>query len=151
MKKNLSHYQEFDLTTASPGLILLKLYEGLIAFLHQAKKALQQKDHSQKSLYTSKSLGILTELLASLKEDQNNNLTQQLTDLYLYIMDRISEGNIQNQEAYYTEAITLLEPLKKAWEDVVLHPREDGIPSERLQPEEYAQYLKSKKDLKNKS
>jgi flagellar protein FliS len=125
--------------------VLLKLYEGLLLFLSKALEALKRQDHAKKGLYSHKALSILTELLASLDPQKNPDFSSQLTDLYIYIIDRISYGNAHNHEQAYKEAISLLEPLREAWEDVVKHPREDGVPSPHLQPEEYAKYLKKSK------
>ena len=57
------------------------------------------------------------------------------------MIDKLIEGNIQNNVECLRNVENLLSTLYAAWKDVVENPRADGIPSKRLQPEEYKEYM----------
>ena len=59
------------------------------------------------------------------------------------MIDKLIEGNIHNNVECLEVVERLLMTLYQAWRDVVENPRPDGVPSPRLQPEEYKEYMAS--------
>lgn len=64
-----------------------------------------------------------------------------LENLYVFMIDKLIEGNINNDPACCTHVEQLLTTLYQAWKDVIENPRADGIPSQRLQPDEYKKFV----------
>ena len=56
------------------------------------------------------------------------------------MIDKLIEGNIKNDPACLENVENLLKTLYEGWKDVVENPRPDGVPSPKLQPEEFKKY-----------
>lgn len=143
--KAFKAYQATNVTTAKPEKVLLMLYEGCIKFLRVAKVKMQEKKLAEKGKNISKALAIVAELINTLDHEVGGQLSADLENLYMFIMDKLIEANINNKIEDLEVAEKLLTTLYEAWRDVVNNPRPDGVPSPTLQPELYETYLKGNK------
>lgn len=141
MTNPYNQYQKTQVTTASRGKVLLMLYEGAIRFTRQALMAMNQKKVADKGKYISKATAILSELMATLDFKAGGQLAVDLENLYVFMIDKLIEGNIKNDPECLEQVEKLLKTLYEGWKDVVENPRPDGIPSPKLQPDEYKQYV----------
>lgn len=141
MTNPYSQYQKTQVTTASREKVLLMLYEGAIRFTKLAHAALKQKKIAEKGKYISKATAILSELMATLDFKAGGQLAIDLENLYVFMIDKLIEGNIQNNPDCLAQVEQLLMTLYEAWKDVIENPRADGVPSPKLQPEEYKKYM----------
>ena len=144
MSNPYRHYQDTSIKTASREKILLMLYEGAIKFVKQAIVATREKKIAQKGRYISKATAILSELMATLDFKVGGKLANDLEGLYVFMIDKLIEGNIKNEVEPLERVEKILSTLHVAWKDVVENPRKDGVPSEQLQPEEYKKFLEGK-------
>ena len=163
-------YQQTQVTTASPEKILLMLYEGAIKFnkismqkmadIQRIKADIAQrplgsegagerellsKSISAKGTHISKTMAIVSELMNTLDHDVGGQLAQDLENLYMFMMDRLIEANVQNKIEPLQAVEKLLITLYQGWVDVVNNPRNDGIPSSSLQPELFEAFSKARK------
>ncbi len=141
MSNPYKQYQKTQVTTASRGKILLMLYEGAIRFTKQAQVSLENKKISEKGKYVSKATAILAELMATLDFKAGGQLAVDLENLYVFMIDRMIEGNMKNDIQCFKDVEKILMTLYTAWKDVVNHPRGDGIPSKEMQPEEFKKWM----------
>ena len=144
MSNPYSQYQKTQVTTASREKILLMLNEGAIRFTKHAHAALKQGKIGDKGKYISKATAILSELMATLDFKAGGQLAVDLENLYVFMIDKLIEGNIKNDPECLEQVEKLLLTLYEAWKDVVENPRDDGVPSARLQPKEYAEFQQAK-------
>ena len=112
-------YQKTQVTTASREKILLMLYEGAIRFVKQAKAAMAAGKIAEKGTYVSKATAILSELMATLDFKVGGELAADLENLYVFMIDKLIEGNIQNDPECFDNVENLLMTLYQAWKDVV--------------------------------
>ncbi len=141
MNNPYKNYQKTQITTASRGKILLMLYEGAIRFTRQAQVAMEAKKIAEKGKYISKATAIISELMATLDFKTGGQLAVDLENLYVFMIDKLIEGNIKNDPECLKNVEKLLRTLHTAWQDVVDNPRPDGVPSPVLQPEEYKKWV----------
>lgn len=141
MSNPYSQYQKTQVTTASREKVLLMLYEGAIRFTKHAHAAMKQGKIAEKGKYISKATAILSELMATLDFKAGGQLAIDLENLYVFMIDKLIEGNIKNDPECLANVEQLLMTLYDAWKDVVENPRADGVPSPKMQPTEYKQYL----------
>ncbi len=125
------------------------LYEGCIRFIKQATQAMEAGKIAEKGKYISKATAIISELMATLDFKSGGALAADLENLYVFMIDKLIEGNIKNDPACLKHVEDLMQTLYVAWKDVIENPREDGIPSPSLQPEEYKHYLAEKEKNPN--
>lgn len=153
-ERTMSHpyqqYQKTAVTTASQGKILLLLYEGAIRLTRQAILAMNEKRIADKGKFISKATAIISELMATLDFKAGRALALDLENLYVFMIDKLVEGNIENKVEHLQAVDKLLSTLYTAWKDVIENPRPDGVPSPILQPLEYKKYLETKNNqIKN--
>ncbi len=144
-------YQKTHVTTASREKVLLMLYEGAIRFVKHAEVAMLEKKIAEKGKYISKATAILSELMATLDFKLGGQLAVDLENLYVFMIDKLIEGNINNDVECLRAVETLLRTLYTAWQDVVENPRPDGVPSPKLQPDEYKKWLQANGDAHPKA
>lgn len=136
-----SQYQKTQVMTARREKVLLMLYEGAIRFTKQAHAAMKQKKIAEKGKYISKATAILSELMATLDFKQGGQLAADLENLYVFMIDKLIEGNIKNDPECLEHVEKLLMTLFEAWKDVIENPRADGVPSPKLQPDQYKKFV----------
>jgi len=144
-------YQKTAVTTASREKILLMLYEGAIRFTRQSALAMQERRIADKGKYISKATAIISELMATLDFKVGGQLAADLENLYIFMIDKLIEGNIKNDVDCLNHVDKLLNTLYVAWKDVIDNPRADGVPSAKLQPELYSDYVKDNGTPKSSS
>ncbi len=144
MSNPYRQYQKTAVTTASREKVLLMLYEGCIRFIKQAKLAMEENRVADKGKFISKATAILSELMATLDFKLGGELAHDLENLYVFMIDKLIEGNIQNDKECLDHVEGLMNTLYVAWKDVIENPREDGCPSPSLQPEEFKEYQRQK-------
>ena len=137
MNNPYRQYQKTQVTTASREKVLLMLYEGAIRFTKQAHAAMLAKKIAEKGRFISKATAILSELMATLDFKVGGQLAADLENLYVFMIDKLIEGNITNNPECLEQVEKLLMTLFTAWKDVVENPRPDGVPSKEIQPAEF--------------
>lgn len=137
-------YQKTQVVTASKEKILLMLYEGAIRFTKQALVAMEAKKIAEKGKYISRATAILSELMATLDFKVGGQLAVDLENLYVFMIDKLIEGNINNDPDCLKHVEKVLMTLYTAWKDVIENPRPDGIPSPVLQADEYKKVIAAK-------
>lgn len=144
MKKNpFKAYQKTQVTTARKEQVLLMLYEGCIRYMKHAKQKMIEKKIAEKGKFISKSIDILSELMNTLDHKAGGQLSGDLENLYMFMIDRLIEANLRNRPEDIDIVIDLMSNLYVAWDDVINNPRPDGVPSPNLQPELYQQWLEA--------
>lgn len=103
---------------ASPVGIIVLLYEGAIKALQQAERAMAEQRFDVKSAMISKTIDILDGLREVLDFQQGGEISQNLSDLYLYMKSRLSVANLKNDPAILVEVQGLLEEILSAWKQV---------------------------------
>ena len=140
MNNPYNRYKKTEITTASNGKILLMLYEGAIRFIRHARAAMNDKKIAEKGKYISKTTAIISELMATLDFDKGGQLAVDLENLYVFLIDKLIDCNINNDPQGLDVVEDILKTLYSGWKDVVENPRPDGVPSSRLQPEDYQKW-----------
>ena len=108
-------YQQVQATTATPGELLLALYDGLFRFLRGAQICFENKQNAKGRELLSKSHAIVSELLLALDHSRSPELCGQLEAIYEYCMDRILLANTRADVDVIADIIRVLSPLHDAW------------------------------------
>lgn len=141
--KAFKAYQQTSVTTAKPDKILLMLYEGCLKFIRIAKSKIEEKKIAEKGKNISKALAIISELINTLDHEIGGQLSRDLEALYMFMMDKLIEANLNNRIEDLETVERIMMTLHEAWVDVITNPRPDGVPSPNLQPDLYAMYANS--------
>lgn len=104
-----------DVEAASPHRLITLMMDGALDRIAQAQGALQRGDVVGKGEATSKAIGLIEGLRASLDHSVNAPVSANLEALYEYMGRRLLEANIRSDAAIYTEITNLLRGIRDAW------------------------------------
>jgi flagellar secretion chaperone FliS len=109
-------YLQDSVNTASPGKLLVMLYERLIRDLAQAEEAIADRDRERSSELLIHAQEIVLELRTTLDMDAWSG-APGLASLYGFVLTELIGANVAQDAAKVRSCRTLLEPLRDAWRD----------------------------------
>jgi flagellar secretion chaperone FliS len=115
-------YRQTHVQSRSPLELIVMLYDGAIRFLRETEDAMRRGDLVAKRDALSRVFAILSELQGTLNVEQGGETAASLDSLYTYMIDRLTEANVQRKTAPVQEVITLLSGLRDAWATVAQAP-----------------------------
>jgi flagellar protein FliS len=110
-----SHVEE-----ASPHQLIEMLMDGFLARINSAKGAIEQRDFEAKSMFISKAIGIVGGLNESIDKEKGGDLAENLSDLYIYMSNRLLLASAENNVAVLDEVASLMREVKSGW-DAIKH------------------------------
>ncbi len=122
-------YKETQIKTATPGKLVIMLYEGAVKFINLALERMADKHvgYDKVSNYIIKAQDIVTELMVSLDFDKGGQIAKNLFGLYLYMNRRLIEANIQKDQGILNEIKKLLTDLRAAWIEASQKTQNDSV------------------------
>jgi flagellar protein FliS len=109
-------YRKQGVLTASPIELVVMLYDALRKNMVLAQRAIGKNDPSSAHNSLMKSQAIIVELLNSL--DMSYALSEDLADIYDFILRHLQEANMRKDAALIGEALELVEELRSAWKEI---------------------------------
>jgi flagellar protein FliS len=106
-------YQQTSVQTASPGQLILMLYDGAIRFVKQGIDAIDKSDIEKANHNLVKAQTIIHELIASLNFQYP--ISSELVRIYEYMLHRLIEANVKKNKEPASEVLSYLIELKEAW------------------------------------
>jgi flagellar protein FliS len=130
MSDPLRSYKETQIKTATPGRLVLMLYDGALKYVSLALEALaarhQRYDRVSECLIRAQD--IITELMVSLDFDQGREIARNLFGLYMWMNHQLLEGNISKNSVPLERVKKLLTELRVAWAEVADKPGLESVP-----------------------
>lgn len=122
-------YQTQSVLTASPGRLVLMLYDGALKFLALAQEGFRQPESDPRRFELinnnlQKAQNILNELQATLNHGAGGDLSTTLDRLYDYYSRRLFEANLKKQPEPVAEVERFLRELRDAWAEMLC--KEEG-------------------------
>jgi flagellar protein FliS len=117
--KTAQRYQSVQITTSSPGELLISLYDGLFRFLNVARFALTNGKRAQAGEAISRAHAIVSELRISLDPAHAPDLCRNLSALYDFSLGRLTEANLRRDPSKIDDIIRVLAPVREAFTTVV--------------------------------
>lgn len=128
MNNPYSQYQESQLSTATPGKLLVMTFDAAIRFAKAASEAMKEHKLDVQSANITKVNNILLELISTLDFKVDFQLADNLDNLYRYMFDRLIFANIRENQAAVAEVIDMLIELRQTWAEAELLVR-TGAPA----------------------
>ena len=110
-------YRRTRILTASPGELLVMLYDGAISRIRKAYRCAESDNWAEAGSAIVRAQEIIYELIACLKRDESPELVDNLSNLYVYCIDLLSDATRSRNHALLKEVDSLLAPLREAWSD----------------------------------
>ena len=115
-------YQQIDtrsrIEDASPHRLIQLMMESALAKIGLARTQLTEGKIAEKGNNISDAISIINGLQASLNHKADQRMSENFDALYAYMMRRLLEANLQNDESILDEVAGLLRELKEAWDAI---------------------------------
>jgi len=110
-----SQYLDNQVMTATPSKLLILTYDLAIRFCRAAKQSMQERDLYEQNTNIQKVQNILIELMSSLNHDANPKLASNLSAIYMYCFNKLSEANIYDKQEILDEVLQILTDMRTTW------------------------------------
>lgn len=119
MTLSIDAYRTANLETASPLAVIIKALAAADKFLAEAQEALAEDRPADEPLTKARTIvgGLMTSL-----DFEAGDLSKQLLQLYLFVLDRVQSTMADRKDAGLDDARSVLSTLRSAWEEM---PAED--------------------------
>ena len=111
-------YQQNDVLTATPGRLVVLLYDGAGRFLRRAATAMRAGNVQATNTSLQRAEAIIDELLTTLDFDRGGEIAASLRDLYLFCQRHLNEARIERDADKIDVVAELLGELREAWAQI---------------------------------
>jgi flagellar protein FliS len=111
-------YLESRVLSANPVELVNMLYQACIQAVRDARYHLERGEIGPRSQAINKACEIVMELNSSLDRDRGGEIAERLAQLYNYMLTRLLEANMQQNDLPLSEVLGLLATLAEAWQGV---------------------------------
>ena len=108
-------YKQQSILTATPGQLVVMLYDGCLRFLGQAGHAMRDGDEAEASSRLVRAEAILDELLATLDLEQGAEIASRLQGIYVFCNRHLIEARGERDPEMIDKVAELLGELREAW------------------------------------
>lgn len=120
MAMNAQAYKDYKKTTvesASPGKLLLMLYDGLIKDVDIAREAIEKKDINTAHNRLMNAQDIMLELMSTLNMDYE--ISKELLNLYSYLRQQLAEANLKKDGQILSDIRGIIVDLRDTWREAI--------------------------------
>jgi flagellar protein FliS len=131
--RRLASYQNVAVATASPGKLVLMLFDGALRFLHTAEDGFNVAGHRERIEIVHNNLlkaqNIISELQSCLNLRDGGDVANNLFRLYEFMNTRLREANVRKESENIRVVARLLGEIRDAWDQML---REQTAPAAQL-------------------
>ena len=125
-------YRKVATQTATPGLLVLQLYDGILRFLDQARLGFAKDDPKEFNEIINNNIqraqAIVRELDAALDMTGGGSIALTLRRLYDYFDRQLQESNLHKTEAGLNEVTRHVIILRDAWKEMLANGGASQLP-----------------------
>src|SRR5918911_4121053 len=113
-----TRYREMEVLSASPGQLVVILYDHLIASLRRARLGIEDNNVEQRVAYLDKSRAAVTELLVTLDEAKGGAIATNLRSLYSWILTELLDIGMRPDVHRLDKVIAIAGELRDAFSQI---------------------------------
>ena len=117
-----ARYRETEVLTATPGQLVVLLFDHLLVSLRRAKVAMANGEFEQQGEHLEKSRNILTELLVTLDRERGGEIAINLSALYSFLLGELVQVGIRADAARLDRVTHMLAELRSAFAEASQTP-----------------------------
>lgn len=118
MNNPYQQYKQTSVQTASPGELVLMLYNGAIKNINTALNHLEKGEKDGFRTKIDKALDIVTELMVNLKSE-GGEISSQLRSLYDFVINRLISGSAKFDKKQIEEALQIITEIRDTWQEML--------------------------------
>ena len=117
----LNAYRETKIKTASPGHLIIMLYEEAVRQIDTAASLMEMKEKKLDQVNNAilRAQDMITELMVALDFDKGQEIARNLFNLYIYFNQELMTANIQKDPKPLRAVQKMVSELCDAWKQVV--------------------------------
>ena len=131
-EKIAKSYKTQSVQTASPGKLVLMLFDGYLRFTAAATKAFDEPDFAKRNEGINNNLiraqNIVTELQSSLDMSVPGDLPGTLYRLYDYCLNNLQQANLKKDREPIGHSDKVINELREAWAEMLAQNPEGEQP-----------------------
>jgi len=116
-RERISSYRDTQIKTASKGMLVVLLYDGLIRFIDIALENIPLKKYDLINTNILKAQDILSELILALNFDAGD-ISHKLFNIYTFLNTKLIEGNVKKDPEPLKFVRTMVSELREAWHKI---------------------------------
>ena len=111
-------YRQQSILTATPGQLVVMLYDGCLRFLHQAAYAMREDAPRDADARLRRAEAIIDELLTTLDHKRGGEIASRLQGIYVFCRRHLLEARRANDADMVDKVAELLGELREAWAEI---------------------------------
>jgi flagellar protein FliS len=111
-------YKQQSILTATPGQLVVMLYDGCLRFLHQAAYAMREGKVGESNTRLQRAEAIIDELRTTLDMEKGGVVASRLQGIYVFSSRHLIEARIARDPAMIDKVSELLSELRDAWAQI---------------------------------
>ncbi|MCK5819510.1 MAG: flagellar export chaperone FliS [Psychromonas sp.] len=121
MRSSLKKYQNSNLAHvehADPHTLISLVFQHILGNIAAAKGAVDRKQIEAKNKMLSKVIGLIGELQLSLDMKSGGEISENLYNLYGYMISQVNKANLNNDNSILDEVARLILEIKSGWDAI---------------------------------
>lgn len=111
-------YQQSSVLTATPGQLVVMLYDGARRFLFQASSAMREGEVTVAHQRLRRAEDILSELLATLDHERGGDIASHLQGIYVFCLAELNKARVERDADKIDWVHGQLSELREAWAQI---------------------------------
>jgi len=109
-------YAQNNVGVESPAKLVEMMYEGVLRFNAQARKAIKDENIEKRAYWINRSIAVIAELL-SILDYEAGDVAAYLDGLYTYQIQLLTEANLHNDTEKIATVDRVFKGLLEAWRE----------------------------------
>jgi flagellar protein FliS len=111
-------YRQQSILTATPGQLVVMLYDGCLRFLHQGAHAMREGNVGEAGARLTRAEAIIEELLSTLDLEEGGVIASRLQGIYVFCMRHLMQARVERDPEMIEKVGELLSELRDSWSQV---------------------------------
>lgn len=112
-----STYLEQDIRMANPLALVARVFELAVQHVSRARVALATRDFATKGYEVHQASRCISLLQCNLDIEKGGDVARNMDRLYAYLLRRITEGHLRNDDSAFAEVASHLAEVGSAWRE----------------------------------
>jgi flagellar protein FliS len=113
--RKATQYRETEVLTATPGQLVVLLYDHLLLSLRRARTAMDARDIEAQGVCLEKGRDVLTELLVTLDRERGGEVASNLAALYSFLLGELVQVGVRADAARLDRVTHMIAELRDAF------------------------------------
>lgn len=127
----ISQYQEVAVRSASPGQLVVMVYDHLLLNLRRARLAVEQGNVELRVTSLDRARQALGELVATLDHERGGELARQLSGLYAFLLGELADIGMRPEAARIDRVVAMTTELREAFASIASASTTGASPTAR--------------------